>query len=396
MRNLGRGLALLFPIGLVASCISTSSGLGQAAGGCPEFHGDSIDANVNVDVKVKAFMQASADLTGIVEKTKSAVKTACINIDNDLGAKDTWTELGDVDDAIWNNQGTGACNAAQTSITTIMSGPEAANADFALIVSRGACHEDFQAEASCETSCSTQQVCDPGTVETRCEPGQLAVKCDDKCKTQSVCEGTVQVEACHGSCSGTCIDEHGKKTDNDPNCRGKCTAGCSGTCTGDCTVQVDAGISCGTSVYCRGSCTTTYTDPVCETEFTPPSCTIDQTCLASCRASAAATATCNPPSVILAADVTQGPDIGTLVTTVNANLPPLVALAEQEANLVVKAGGEFAATGSAVLNEAGNLDGHSLACATAAATQASTSAGTLSVSANAGTSVTTSCSQHAQ
>src|SRR5215469_10530091 len=141
MNHFGRGMALVFPVGLVASCISTSSGLGQAAGGCPEFHGDSIDQSVSVDVKVKAFMQASADLTAIVEKTKAAVKTSCVNIAHDLGAQDTWTELGDVDDAIFNSQGTGACNAAETAVVTIMESAEGKNADFALIVSRGACHE---------------------------------------------------------------------------------------------------------------------------------------------------------------------------------------------------------------------------------------------------------------
>ncbi len=389
----------------LASCVSTVSGNGSgtSAQGCPEFQsGNALDASVKVDARVRAFVQASADVTSASVSLKSAVKTACIGIASDLGANDTWSSLGDSDDGIGNSHGTGACDAARARIVAIMTART--NANFALVISRGECHTDFSAEAQCESGCSAQEKCDPGSVETRCDPAQLSVMCDGSCAAQAFCEGHVDAEAncegqceaeCTGHCSGTCTDDSGHRTENDDNCHGKCKDHCSGKCSGRCKIDASAGVMCGANVACKGGCTSQFSQPQCETEVTPPKCTIDQTCFEACRASAAAHPVCSPPTVKLLADVTAGDDVAKLVATINKNLPPLIQSAEAQGTIIVDESQNLAASGKAVLEAAGNLDFKSVACATAATESLANTATTLQVSTQAAVNVTSDCSSHA-
>jgi hypothetical protein len=280
-----------------------------------------------------------------------------------------------------------------------------ANANFALVVSRGACHPDFTAEANCEAGCSAQQKCDPGTVETRCDPAQLRVSCQGSCAAQAFCEGRIDAEAdcegrceaeCTGSCSGTCTDEHGHRTDADQNCHGKCSDHCSGKCNGRCKIEASAGVACGANVECKGGCSGTFTNPTCETEFTPPKCTLDESCFEGCRANVVAKAVCDPPTVKLLADVSAGADVAKLVATVEKNLPPLVQTAEAQAPIASSILQNVSASGDAVLKASGNLDGKSIACAGAAAQSLAQTGASLTVSTQAGGQVTQDCSSHAQ
>jgi hypothetical protein len=384
----------------VASCIATpeTTAKGSSAQGCPEFHaGEVLDANVKVDARVRTFVQASADLGGAATALKSAVKTACGDIASDLGVADTWTAKGDTDDAIKS-----ACDAARGGIVAIMDAHRDAN--FALVVSRGECHTDFAAEAQCESGCSAQQKCDPGTVETRCDPAELSVVCSGNCSAQAFCEGHVDAEAncegsceaeCTGHCSGSCTDESGHKTDNDANCHGKCKDHCSGTCNGRCKVDVAAGVQCGSNVSCKGGCMSQFTEPKCETECTPPKCMIDESCFESCRASAAAKPVCAPPTVKLLADASVSADVAKLVATINKNLPPLIHSAEAQGRIVADEVQNLGASGKLVLQASGNLDLKSVACATAAAESLAQTTATVQVSTQAGAAVTSDCSSRA-
>jgi hypothetical protein len=331
------------------------------------------------------------------------VLSACVGIASDLHARDTWSSLGDADDAIANSNGTGACDAARQRIVDIMQAHSTAN--FALVVSRGACVPDFKTETTCEAGCEANEKCDPGSVETRCDPAQLSVVCSGSCSANGFCEGTADVAAncegaceaeCTGSCSGTCIDESGHRTDDDPNCHGKCASHCSGTCKGRCKVDSSAGVQCGTNVFCKSGCTSSFTSPRCESEFTPPHCTIDEACFENCRANAVAHATCSPPTVKLLADASAGADVVALVATVDKNLPPLIHVAEAQGRIAADIVGNVNASGQAVLHESANLDGKSIACATAAVSALSRTAGTLNVSTQAGSQVVQDCSAHAR
>src|SRR5215471_19591785 len=132
----------LVAVGLgVVSCIASTSGITQSTQGCPELQeGATIDANVQVDVRVRALMKASIDLRTVRNDLRGAVKDACSKIAVDLGASDTWSALGDADDAIGNGNGTGACDAARVKIVAIMESDAGKAANFALIKSTGECH----------------------------------------------------------------------------------------------------------------------------------------------------------------------------------------------------------------------------------------------------------------
>ena len=393
-------LIVLFPG--VQGCVATNSDLGGAGGGCAELSQATIDSNLKVDGNVKVFMQASADLRDIGKKVKVDVKTACVHIAGDLGGTDTWTALGDTDDAISNAKGTGACDVAGVRIDTIMKASVTAN--FALITVPGACHTNFQAQVDCDAKCKAEATCDSGTAETRCTPGELSTTCTERCKEQSFCEGSVTVEAncmgkcestCTGECKGTCTASDGTKTDNNPSCKGKCSSTCNGTCKGKCKVEVAGGIACGTSCKCKGECTTTHTDPVCETTFTPPTCKVDASCEESCTASVAAKAVCDAPHVELYASASVSADVPKLVATINANLPALIAASEVQGKLALDVCGKLVVTGNAIVQTATKLDGKSIACSAAAAKAAVEASASLSLSVSASASVTGKCRANA-
>jgi hypothetical protein len=393
--------AMLLAPPTMGGCISTNSDLSEAGKGCPELSEGAQSADV--DASVRLFMQAAADFRVVSADLKAAVKTACANIAIDLGAEDTWSDLGDDDDAIANGSGTGACDAANARIVAIME--LQANANFALAITRGACHCDFQAQAACDAQCKAEATCDSGSVETRCEPAALSVLCEGSCEANAFCEGTMDVAAncmgqcestCQGECKGTCIAPDGTKTDGDPNCHGKCSSSCNGTCRGLCKVEAESGVNCGANVSCRGGCSGTFTEPQCTTTFLPPVCTVDQACLDSCSAQVAKNAVCDPPHVELMADVTVSADVQLLVDTINANLPALIALADAQGEIILKAAETLSATGKGVLDASGDLDGKSIACATAAAKASFEAAATLEVSVGASTRVTEGCSSHSE
>lgn len=384
-------------------CISSDSGLGGAAKDCPEFKaGVTFDQSLPVDATVRIFMQASADLLAIGDKMKPAVKQACAKIALDLGATDTWSALGDGDASIANDNHTGACDVASAKIGPIMQ--QAANANFALIWTHGVCRPDFEQQKTCDDICKTQNVCDSGSIETRCDPGSLSVQCSGSCNASAFCEGRPerpancmgQCEAtCTGACKGTCTSADGKRTDNDPNCHGKCSSSCNGTCEGLCKIEPPQGLNCGVEVSCRGGCTGSFTAPSCETEFNPPQCTENTTCWQSCSTSTTVNTVCDPPRIQLFADPTASPDVQKLVASLNANLPPIVAIADAEGGMAAKAGANLVESGNQVLDKSGDLSGKSLACAKVAAQATVGAAATITAVIRGGAEVTDTTKSHA-
>ncbi len=367
---------------------------------CQELANGNFDASIDVDKRVRVFAQAVADYHKLSESMKSASKTACINIATDLGASDSWTALGDSDDAISNSNGTGACDVANARVSAIMTANTSAH--FALLLAPGACYPDFTAQATCEAQCKADQTCTSGTVDTRCDPAELSVMCDQQCNAQASCEGTATTgcqcqgscEAqCTGSCSGTCTAADGTQTQNDANCNGKCSASCTGTCSGDC--KLDVAIACGASVSCKGGCTSTYTAPRCETTFTPPTCTVDADCLASCTASTIANAPCDPPHTVLFADVTVSADVAKLVTTFNANFAAILSVSEVQGKLAHDQADKLVTAGEDVVGAVAKLDAKSIACAAVAAGTSVDARLTIDTSVTATTTVHDTCVSHA-
>ena len=76
---------------LLSSC-GVKKDIQEAVSGCDEFQaGGQAVATLEIDAKVKAFAQASAELRDVGNGIKADVKLACINIAKDLGETDRWS-----------------------------------------------------------------------------------------------------------------------------------------------------------------------------------------------------------------------------------------------------------------------------------------------------------------
>ena len=360
----------------ISGCISADSDVIDATGECEEFApGATIDPNLEVDPSVLAFMQAAADLTGTAEVLSQEVLTACTNVALDLGANDTWSGL-ELEQAISNGEGTGACDAAIREIERVLADAGSVEGTFAIAVTRGECRIPFDAQTRCDVECAASATCEPGSVETRCEPGSLSVICEGMCTANASCIGTIERPAncmglcestCVGECRGTCIAPDGSRTTDDPSCMGKCTSSCNGMCRGRCRIEEPAGISCGADVRCTGGCSGTYTAPACTTEYGPPACMVEAGCHAICVARLAADTECDPTHVDVLFDVESTPELQPLVATLEANLPPLIDAADRHSELALDASNRLADSGEVIADDIENLSGKSLACVGAAA-----------------------------
>jgi len=384
----------------VGGCISPDSPLvEESSEGCSEFQaGKDVDANLNVDPTVRVYMQAASDFSKIADDMQSAVLTACSNIATDLGASDSWSQIGDQKSRISNAQGTGACDVAGQKIEALLIEAGTVNANLALSVSRGECHVDFEEQARCDADCSITAACDPGTVETRCEPGSLSVVCDASCSAGAYCMGQPDLPAncmgvcestCTGECKGKCVHGDGKVTENDPNCMGKCASSCNGTCRGRC--KVEQPVNCGASVHCTGGCTSSYSDPVCTTEFKPPNCDLNAECHAACSAKVAANAKCDPSTVEIFGAIESNPELQPLVDTLKENLPVLIDAAEVQGKLALDAAHRLGDSGQAISAKIEDLSGKSLACLGESSTAVGQAVGQFDVTVQASVKVTVAC-----
>lgn len=391
----------------LVGCIDPNSPLlDEGSEGCDEFQaGSELDPSLDVHPKVLLFMQAAADFARNAESIKGDVLTACSNIAKDLGAPDTWSSLTDKDDAISNEQRTGACDAAGSRLESALIAAGTVNAHVALTVSRGECHLDFEEQARCDAACAANATCDSGRIETRCEPGSLSVMCQGSCNVGASCVGKPELPAncmgrceseCVGQCAGECIDEQGQVTSNNPNCHGKCASACNGTCRGTCKVEAAEGLVCGASVRCSGGCTGTFTEPACVSEYTPPQCTVDANCHAACSARVMENAVCDPTHIEVFANVAASPDVQKLVDTLEANLRPLFDAANKKGKLVLDAAGRLGDSGQALQQNMDELDGKSIACVTKAATSVGETIGSIDVTVNASVDVTVTTTEHTE
>ncbi len=427
-------MMLLLAVPVMGSC-AIKNDIQAAASGCDEFQaGGQAVATLDINAKVKAFAQATAELRDVGNGIQSDVKVACINIAKDLGETDRWSN-DDTDGALSNSGKTGACDVAASRIEAIMTAGIQAGASFALEVSGGECSVDADAQASCETACKTDVTCTEATTVVRCPPAELSVQCDTECQAQAVCQGRVDAEAncmgkCESECAGTCSGElrgtteggctgscegkcdgvatpaggmvnctgtcEGRCTQPHPAamCHGKCASSCNGKCKGECKLDAMASINCGVGVSCKGGCMGTATQPQCETELIPPVCMGDPNCQTSCSAQASAKATCTPLTLTLTSNVDATGDLALLKTTIEANLPAIMLITKTKGQLAVRALQKVSATAQAVVESSGSLGGKAIACAGTAASASVKALASMSVSVSASASVSSSCTGH--
>ena len=183
-----RGVCVLALAPVIANC-ALKNDVQEALSGCDEFAAGSEQvAKLDVDVKVKAFAQASSELREVGDSIEADVKGACVAIAKDLGETDVWSS-DDGDSSIANAQKTGACDVVAAKVDAIMTAGEQAGANFALAITGGECSVDADLQAKCEATCKTEATCTEPTVETRCTPAELSGQCEAECKAEALPKG---------------------------------------------------------------------------------------------------------------------------------------------------------------------------------------------------------------
>jgi hypothetical protein len=300
------------------------------AGGCGEA---GLDCAADVQAKVKAFQGAVDALVAVSAEMKAAIAVSCAKIATDLGA----TDVPDVSkpETLTDDDLQKACDAATLKLDAELQ----AGAEISLEIVGGECHVNASAQLSCEASCSVEGGCDPGSIDIRCEPGELSGSCEAEC--QGSCTVTSGSVSCEGGCSGTCQGDCSGEcatTDGGGKCAGKCEGTCKGECTGTCEV-VPPSAKCEGS--CKGGCSIAYKAPQCEGELKPPSCDINAECKGGCNAQGQLDAECTPPKIKVT--VTGGAN-GNLAATLEANLPEIFLAFKVQGGLFLDAAAYVAET----------------------------------------------------
>jgi hypothetical protein len=305
-----------------------------ALGGCSDDPLAATECDFVLKSRIEAFQLAVDALANVSGEIKGNIAGACIKIANDLGAEGVPADMGaqTSDDDL-----TTACDLASASIDAELQG----GVSISLQIVGGECHVNAEAQFNCEASCQVDASCQPGSIEARCDPGELSGECSAECSGSCTVEtGSVECEGgcsgtCEGMCTGTCDG-----MENNANCMAKCEGTCMGSCTGTCEVVAPSATCEGS---CKGGCSVAYTAPQCEAELTPPSCEVDADCQAGCSGSAEIEAECTPPSITVEIE-----GHAELAATLEANLPAIFLLFSVQGEIVGTAAADIASKATGV------------------------------------------------
>ena len=286
-----------------------------------------LDAKANAEFGVA--IQAIGDFSAAAGSMVTDLGTVCRNMAVELGEDPKAVETADPREftSQW-------CSLAATAITDLK-----AQAQLTISIQKPACSFSAEVQASCEGKCQVDVDCDPGSIEARCDAGELSVKCEGSCSGS--CEGSANVSvSCEGTCEGTCEGMCQGTSEG-----GVCNGTCSGKCRGTCSAQAGAMIAC--EGECTGGCEGNFTAPKCKAELKAPECEASADCQASCKASASAKAECTPPAVAITA--TGGAEIQQKIAVLQKYLPELAVIAQARAELLL-------GNAEALVEVSGNLD----------------------------------------
>ncbi|MBN2196277.1 MAG: hypothetical protein JW751_25920 [Polyangiaceae bacterium] len=330
---------------LLTNCGGAGSKLPGGGGACKLDLSDpsaimqgSFGIDAEVEGKVKAALAAGASLKKIAVDVEAEVAGACGKLAMDLGASEA--------DIAPKDEKPGAKAQAACDAAVKLIGEVKAKAAGKLTVKAGAprCEASIDAMANCAAECDAN--IEPGSVEAKCEGGEISGKCSGKC------EGSCSVEAgaacegkCSGSCSGSCdVDFSGKcggkcdgKCDGKDTsgscagtCEGKCDASaegsCGGTCKGTCSASCSVNATGECSGTCSGSCDVKMEAPTCSGTVEPPEMSAE--CKANCDAKLNAEMKCTPPTVVVVFEGAADAEAATkLKGALEANLPAILKVA---------------------------------------------------------------------
>lgn len=348
-------LAPLF-LGLLGASAAACGELGaltdvtQAA--CPEIRPD-VDAVrtsysdvAQVNVKLRAFIQASKDLAVVADRAEAEAAEACARMGNDLGIPPA--QLAPQDGP--GGRASGPCNAVAGAIDAILR----SGIQVRVAATPPQCEATATAYAQCAGTCQVEV--DPGEIVARCEPARLSGFCQGQCGGQ--CEGR-----CAGQCNGQC---------SAVDAQGRCAGQCNGQCVGSCDAT------------CHAHCSGTWQAPRCEGYVKGPSA--DAQCDASCKAHASFRASCTPAAVNVqtSANVEMA---ARLAATLQANLPLLLHAQIALGRRVFADAELLARVGADLPNVIGQAGAHAIACVAAGANASARATASLRVSVNVSASV---------
>jgi hypothetical protein len=308
----------------------------------------SFGLSADVEGKVKAALEAVANVQALAVSLEADVQTACMGLAKDLGAKDDELKAAGKDTAK-------LCDLAVKMIGTAKAEAKAAG-KLTISAAPPVCGVSVDAAAECAASCDASVK--GGSAEVKCEGGEMSGACDAECSGScdvsagGACEGTCEGSfsgTCEGDCEGTCdgADAKGK-------CAGKCEGTCKGTAKGTCKGSCKLAAKAKCSGTCSGSCSVKFKEPKCSGNIVMPK--VKAECKGQCDAKLDAKVTCSPPAVKItfSGDAKAGAKLG---AALEKNLPLLLKVVK---GMAVKATAAVAKVGKAVADVKGALNGQAL------------------------------------
>lgn len=369
-----RCAALLFlpvaSLGLIVGCAPEEASGSSALVCAPDF-GTGAEAR-----HLHGFLHATSELHAAAMDTDADLAAACGSMGFALGMTDAEIRAG--------ASGREATRVTcQNVLTRIDAESRALRADGALTLTFGVvpprCDVSVQAYASCIAECDA--MLDPGSIDVRCEGGELRGTCDATCtgscavvvdatcngRCEGACEGVCAVMAADGSCDGMCVGS----------CRGSCVVETAATCTGE----------------CRGSCSVAFREPRCTGDLRAPMASA--TCAVDCDARTAAMVTCAPGHVDVAVTGSASADLearaARLTAAFEAGGAGVLEVAAR-ARVLHASATALADASVSVAADVSTLGASATACATRAAIQAAEAVASLAVSVSVSVEISASFS----
>jgi hypothetical protein len=277
----------------------------SAGGACPNLA--SVEGIARVDFarefkldvaasgKVKAGLEAAAELRDLSAQIDGDLKTACGTLASNLGERGSYAS------------GEDACRAAIRAMGAARA-KIGAKAKIALVVRPPRCAASVDAMADCAARCDA--TVKPGKLDVQCKGGELSGECSGSCQgscdmsaggqCDGECSGSCSAEF-SGSCDGNCNGKCDGKTSKGVACAGKCEGKCDGEAKGSCKGKCEGHCEFHAAAKCQGTCT-----GKCSVEFKAPRCTgdveppkVSAHCKARCDAHVSGKLECTPAHVAL-------------------------------------------------------------------------------------------------
>jgi hypothetical protein len=392
-----------------AACDFSASGLQEVAKGaapCPNF--TSVGAVMKFDwagelgldaktaLEVKGGVAASISLARFAARLDADLKVACGGMAKDLGKGAEF------------ESGSAACKAAMEGLGELrgqIGGEIKIDVNFEPPV----CTASVDAYANCVAECDVNV--EPGSLDVKCEGGELVGKCDASCtgtchfEAAATCEGTCSGACtadfkgtCGGECNGKCDGKTSEGASCAGTCEGSCTANAKGSCGGSCDGSCEMAAAGSCDGQCQGECTVDFDAPRCTGEIVPPKASAD--CDASCKADVQAEFECIPPKLAINIDSNGNAEaIAKYKTVLTTHLPGVLNIAVGMKDEAAKAAADVTAVVKGVKTTVGKLKSSGpqvaakvTACVTAPFAMAVKAAASISASVSVSVDVSASAS----